>query len=115
MIPIAWALTYSGLAAICFAMPSHWRKLAPRPPRPRMSAGLRIAGSMALLLSLFTCFRLHGFAIGSLVWLGVLSFTGLALIGLLAWTPRGAALLCVGGPVIVLLLHIIAQTPSFAF
>ena len=115
MIPIAWALAYSGLAAICFAMPSHWRKLAGGALSPRMSTVLRIAGSIALLLSLVTCFRMHGFAIGSLVWLGVLSCTGLALIGLVAWTPRGAALLCAGGPIIVLLIHIISQTRLFAF
>ena len=110
MIPMAWPLTYCGLAAICFAMPSHWRKLAQGAPRPRTSTGLRIAGSLALLLSLVTCFQLHGFAIGSLVWLAVLSITGLVLIGLVAWTPRSAALLCVGGPMLVLLMHIIAQT-----
>ena len=115
MIPIAWALAYSGLAAICFAMPSHWRKLAGGAPSVRTSTVLRTAGSIALLSSLVICLRLHGIAIGSLVWLGVLSCTGLGLIGLVAWTPRGAALLCAGGPIIVLLIHIISQTRLFAF
>ena len=92
MMALAFALAYGGFTAICFAMPSHGRKLGVVPGRA-IAAGLRSLGSAGLLASLYACALHWGWVDGSVAWFGVLSVAGLALIGTLAVNARLALLI----------------------
>jgi hypothetical protein len=105
MIVLLFALSYSGLAGLCFAMPVHARKLVGTPLTQPWLTGLRILGSAMLLASLIGCASNWNWAMGCLAWFGILSVTGLALIGLLSLNARMAALLALGGAVIAAMLR----------
>jgi hypothetical protein len=92
MIALAFALTYTGWAALCFAMPSHARSLRERPFARPIVVALRILGSTALLLALFASAATWGWTNGTTAWFGILTIACLCLIGLLAVHARAALL-----------------------
>lgn len=92
MIALAFALTYAGWAAICFAMPAHARKLRRHPFGRIIIAMLRVAGSVALAMALAICAAAWGWPHGSMAWFGILTIACLSLIGLLAVSARAALL-----------------------
>ena len=101
---MALALSYAGLASLCFAMPAHWRHLrAGKAPRV-LAGGLRVLGSALLLAALVLCAARRGWPIGSVAWFGMVSAAGLALIGLLALNARLALGIAFGGPILAALL-----------
>ena len=106
MIALAFALTYTGWAALCFAMPSHARSLRGRPFIQPIVVMLRCIGTIALLVALPVTAQAWGWSNGTTAWFGILTIACLALIGLLATNPKLAVLPLVGLPmaaVIVLL------------
>jgi hypothetical protein len=105
MIALLFALSYSGLAGLCLAMPVHARKLLGTPPRRLWAAALRFLGGALLLESLMGCTSSWGWAMGCIAWFGIASVAGLTLVGLLALNARTAALLALAGPVIAIILR----------
>lgn len=106
MMALAFALTYTGWAALCFAMPSHARSLHGRPFVRPVVVMLRCVGTIALLLALPVTAQACGWPNGTTAWFGILTISCLALIGLLAANPKVALLPLVGLPtaaIIVLL------------
>lgn len=96
MTTAAFALAYAGWAALSLAMGRHYRQVAGRAPAPHLATGLRLTGTVALVLSLFACANASGWSVGTVVWFGILSATGLAWIALLAGAPRLALLVVPG-------------------
>ena len=107
MIALAFALTYAGWAALCFAMPSHARSLRGRPFVRPIVVMLRCVGTMALLLSLPVTTQSWGWANGTTAWFGILTIGCLTLTGMLATNAKVALLPLVGLPTaaIVVLLR----------
>ncbi|WP_398482158.1 DUF3325 domain-containing protein [Tardiphaga sp.] len=98
MIALAFALTYTGWAALCFAMPSHARSLRGRPFIQPIVVTLRCIGTIALLVALPVTAQAWGWPSGTTAWFGILTVACLALIGLLAINPKVALLPLVGLP-----------------
>lgn len=106
MIALAFALTYAGWAALCFATPSHARSLRGRPFVQPIVVMPRCVGIIALFVALPVTAQSWGWANGTTAWFGILTIACLKLIGLLAINPKIALLLLVGLPtaaIIVLL------------
>ena len=89
---LAIALCYAGMAGLCLAMDRHhsqvWKHKAPT--RQRL---LRVAGGLLLAVAVWPCVLIWGGAVGPVVWLGMLSVGAFALVLLLPYRPRTAALL----------------------
>jgi hypothetical protein len=107
MIALAFALTYTGWAALCFAMPSHARSLRGRPFTQPIVVTLRCIGIIALVVALPVTAQAWGWPSGTTAWFGMLTIACLALIALLATNPKVVLLPLVGLPVaaIVVLLR----------
>lgn len=106
MIALAFALTYTGWVALCFAMPSHARSLRGRPFIQPIVVTLRCIGTIALLVALPVTAQAWGWPNGTTAWFGILTIACLGLISLLAANPKVALLPLVGLPaatIIVLL------------
>ncbi len=104
MIALAFALTYAGWSAICFAMPSHARSLRGRPFFQPIVVILRCVGTIALFLALPVTAQSWGWANGTTAWFGILTIACLTLIGLLATNPKLALLPLVGLPTAVIIV-----------
>lgn len=88
MIAVMLLLAYGGLTALCLAMNRHYRQVRFGAPDRRFKVLMRINGSILLLLALVLGIDGRGPTIGPVVWFGVLSVSGLALIFLLPYYPR---------------------------
>lgn len=102
MIALAFALAYTGWAALCFAMPSHARAMRGRPFIQHIVVTLRCIGTIALLVALPVTAQAWGWPNGTTAWFGILTIACLALIGLLATNPKVALLPLVGLPMAAL-------------
>jgi hypothetical protein len=102
MMVLALALTYTGWAALCFAMPSHARSLHGRPFIQPIVVTLRCIGTAALVVALTLTAKAWGLSNGTMAWFGILTICCLTLIGLLALSPKAALLPLVGLPAAVL-------------
>lgn len=98
MIALAFALTYTGWAALCFAMPSHARSLRGRPFIQPIVVTLRCIGTIALVVALPMTAQAWGWPNGTTAWFGILTICCLAFIGLLAISPKAALSPLVGLP-----------------
>ncbi|MDP3169417.1 MAG: DUF3325 domain-containing protein [Polaromonas sp.] len=92
MAVTAWCTAFSGFAALSLAMDRHHedsygRGMSPGVRRP----WLRLAGTVALLLSLAACLVIQGPTQGWVLWLGVLTAGALVLVVVLSYVPRRAA------------------------
>ncbi|HEY8427941.1 MAG TPA: DUF3325 domain-containing protein [Sandaracinaceae bacterium] len=99
MSALALTLAYAGFTAVCLAMERHHRQLLGRPPARRTATSLRATGFVLLGLALAACLLTYDGSVGVILWLGLLTAAGLALVFLLPYAPRLAAGLAVGGPV----------------
>lgn len=97
-----FALTYSGLAALCFAMNRHGRHAAnevlKRDLSPLQRHGLRALGWCALTVSLLMAAAHTGWPMGTVEWFGTLTTSAVSFVLLLTFVPRLAAGLAVGLP-----------------
>ena len=93
-----FALTYSGLAALCFAMHRHGREVLKRDLSPLQRHGLRALGWGVLTVSLFMAAAHAGWPIGTVEWFGMLTASAVSFVLLLTYVPRLAAGLAVGLP-----------------
>jgi hypothetical protein len=87
---VGLCLAYAGFAALALAMDRHYADAFGRgeSPSPLLRRGMQWAGSLGLVLSLATIIAQVGWAIGSVIWLGVLTLAALPLALLLAYAPR---------------------------
>ena len=105
MIPLALALAYAGFTALCLAMERHYGEVfGLRRVPARRALALRITGWALLALSLPPCVVARGWAMGVVLWCGVLSAAVLPLVLLLPYAPRLAAWLAPALPPIAALL-----------
>ncbi|OZI74214.1 DUF3325 domain-containing protein [Bordetella genomosp. 12] len=96
----AFCLAYAGFTALSMAMDRHFEDVFDRPLSVGLRRSLRLGGTLALAVSLLLCARLHGWSYGSVLWIGMLSLSGLVLIWIMTYRPRlawgaGAACLAV--------------------
>jgi hypothetical protein len=87
---VGLCFAYAGFAALALAMDRHYADAFGRgeSPSPFLRRGMQWAGSLGLSLSLATIVAHAGWAIGSVLWLGVLTLAALPLAVLLAYVPR---------------------------
>lgn len=103
-----FALTYTGWAALCFAMSRHAREALRREPPPLQRHLLRAAGWLALTVSLLLAATEAGWPIGTVQWLGMLTASAVSFVLLLTYYPRLAAGLGLGLPGCAALVHALA-------
>jgi hypothetical protein len=82
-------LSIAGFAWLALAMDAHWQQVrGSGRPTPGTRILLRVAGGMALLLSLVLCNLPDHATIASLVWVMALTAGALLVAFTLAWRPR---------------------------
>jgi hypothetical protein len=102
---LGFALAYAGFVALALAMHRHHRRVWHRsvPGGARML--LRMTGVVCLCLAFAACVVHVGWSVGPVLWLGLLTASGLGLAVLLCYAPRvalgGALLLLPAGAVAV--------------
>lgn len=92
MALLAFALACTGFAALALAMDRHHRQVWQRPAPGRRGVLLRVAGAVALGASLAACIAHSGWAVGAVLWLGLLSATASAVALVLTYRPQLFAL-----------------------
>lgn len=105
-----FALTYTGWAALCFAMSRHAREVLRRELKPIQRHLLRGAGWIALTVSLFLAAAHAGWPIGTVEWFGMLTASAVSFVLLLTYLPRLAAGLGLGLPICVIAGHFLVST-----
>ncbi|MDD0842481.1 DUF3325 domain-containing protein [Pseudomonas sp. Gutcm_11s] len=86
-------LAYAGMVGLCQGMERHYKKVWQRLPAPMLRRGLRVGGWCLLVASFAACVAAWGWAMGPVGWFGQISLAGFALVMLLPYRPRLAALL----------------------
>ena len=83
-------LTFSYLALGCMALAifSHFRDSFKQPPTQAQSRGLYWVGWSILIASYYLGISYLGFAYGSILFIGILSFAGLLVILTASYRPR---------------------------
>jgi len=104
-----FALTYSGWAALCFAMSRHARELLQREPTPLQRHLLRTAGWIALIVSLLMAAARAGWPIGTVEWFGMLTASAVSFVLVLTYYPRLAAGLGLGLPICAWMGHFLVS------
>jgi hypothetical protein len=104
-----FALTYTGWAALCFAMSRHGREVLQRELSPLQRHLLRAAGWLALASSLFMVAARGGWPIGTVEWLGMLTASAVSFVLLLSYYPRLAAGLGLGMPVFAAMANLLVH------
>jgi hypothetical protein len=104
MRSIEFALSYNGLLALCLAMPKHYRQVFARAPGETPVHLFRLGGWLSLSASLAASVATNGWSFGPVEWIGMVAFTGLALVFMLPYLPRLAAL---SGLVLILAASIV--------
>ncbi len=79
MVMLALLLSVAGFAALALSMPRHHRDLFGRPPSPRRTRALFIAGWVFLAAALMPCIAASGWPVGLTVWFGTVSIAGFAV------------------------------------
>ncbi len=95
---LAFGLAYAGYCGLCLAMNRHHGEVFGAPPAPDRARLLRIGGWVGLAASLGLCVAARGFALGAVLWIGLLVAAGLLLVLLLPYRPRLGAALALGIP-----------------
>jgi hypothetical protein len=88
MIVLAFCLAYAGLCSLCLAMPAHFKELIGREARAHERLGMRALGWSAQGLALSACFIARGAAVGTILYLGIVTVAALALVLMLPYRPR---------------------------
>lgn len=97
---MAFALTYTGFAALSLAMNRHARDVLQRELSGAQRLALRIAGCGSLALSLFLAAAHSRWPVGTVEWFGMLTASAVSFVLLLTYSARVAAALAVGLPVL---------------
>ena len=98
-------LAYAGMVGLCQGMERHYKQVWQQLPTAAVRRGLRIAGWALLAASFAACVAAWGWAMGPVGWFGQISLAGFALILLLPYRPRLAAVL----PLVALPLCVLCQ------
>lgn len=86
-----------GMAWFALAMNVHWQQVRGESPLPRSTAvALRVAGVIAIALSLWLCLGVDHVSMASLVWVMSLAAAALIVAFTLSWRPRLLAWLSLG-------------------
>ena len=88
MILSSFGLTYGAFTALSLAMDRHQRDVFGRRLPPGPTRALRILGWAALPASLTPCILAQGWAIGPVLWCGLLSLAAGLLVLLISYAPR---------------------------
>lgn len=86
----AFALNYTGLTLLAFAMAVHHRTVFGRVPEPRTALAYRVAGWALLAVALVASLFALGWQVGLVAWITMLGAGGFALTQLLTFAPRFA-------------------------
>ncbi|MDR3002977.1 MAG: DUF3325 domain-containing protein [Acidovorax sp.] len=90
---LALALSFTGMAALAFAMDRHYEQLTGRYEIPLAQRWLlRCLGTVALVAAIFPCVAAWGTTVGAVAWLGWISVAALAVVALISAAPRWAGL-----------------------
>ena len=87
----ALLLALAGFAALALSMHRHHRDLFGGPPSRWRVVALRSVGWALLGLSLAACSLESGWAVGPLLWIGLLTLAALVVVLTLTYRPRGTA------------------------
>ncbi len=98
-------LAYAGMVGLCQGMERHYKQVWQQLPTMLVRRGLRVVGWALLVASFAACVMAWGWAMGPVGWFGQISLAGFALILLLPYRPRLAALL----PLVALPLWALSQ------
>ena len=93
-----FALTYTGWVALCLSMSRHAHDILQRELSPLQRRLLRVAGWLALTMSLLLAAARTGWPIGTVEWFGMLTASAVSFVLLLSFYPRLAAGLGLGLP-----------------
>ncbi|WP_211165797.1 DUF3325 domain-containing protein [Azoarcus sp. TTM-91] len=108
----ALLLCYAGMTALCLAMDRHHNQVLRRAPAASARQGFRWAGWLLLALAVVPCAWAWGLSIGVIAWFGFLSAGALALVFMLPYGPRFAAMLGAGSVVASLLMMLIVKVST---
>ncbi|WP_458097566.1 DUF3325 domain-containing protein [Roseomonas sp. WA12] len=93
MILTSFGLTYGAFTALSLAMDRHQRDVFGRKLPPHRTRALRLLGWGALPLSLVPCILVQGWAIGPVLWCGLLALAAGLLVLLIPYAPRAVPVL----------------------
>lgn len=88
MALLALVTAYVGFALLALAMDRHYRQVRGGQPVPALRVRWRAGGSLGLVLSLAACVMHDGWSHGLVLWWGVLSTSGIAVVLMLSLAPR---------------------------
>ena len=89
---LALALSFTGMAALAFAMDRHYEQLTGNYELPAAQRWLlRCVGVMALVAAIWPCAVAWGATVGSIAWLGWMSVAALTVVLLISAAPRWAS------------------------
>jgi hypothetical protein len=92
LLLLAVGCSVAGMAWLALAMDAHWRQVRGAvAARRAVVLGLRLAGALALAVSLLLCLRADHPTMAALVWVMSLAVGGLCVAFALAWRPRALA------------------------
>jgi hypothetical protein len=93
MILSSFGLTYGAFTALSLAMDRHQRDVFGRKLAPHQSRALRLIGWAVLPASVVPCIMTQGWAIGPVLWCGLLSIAAGLLVLLIPYAPRAVPVL----------------------
>ncbi|WP_027014561.1 DUF3325 domain-containing protein [Comamonas composti] len=94
IVACALALSLAGMLLLSQAMDRHCSQVLERAePGLALRVVLRLLGTALMVLALWWCLQGWGPSVGSVAWLGWMSAAALGVAWLLAYAPRGGALL----------------------
>jgi|APAra7269096714_1048519.scaffolds.fasta_scaffold02755_13 hypothetical protein len=88
-----------GFGWLALAMDTHWEQVyGEAAPKAATARNLRVAGALALALSLGLCLRADHPSMAALVWLMLLAGAAATIAATLSWRPRWLRPLWPGSP-----------------
>jgi hypothetical protein len=94
---LASLLCYLGFTGLCLSMTRHYGELVHGKLSATRGRTLRVAGWLALLLSLWAAVSAAGWGIGLVQWFAALMASALALLFLIPYRPRLVLMLAAAG------------------
>ncbi|SEL12382.1 Protein of unknown function [Pseudoxanthomonas sp. GM95] len=88
MILLALALAFAGFGSLALSMERHWRETFGQMRERRSPHASRLAGFSALVLALWPCVRVWGWAMGCIGYWGVLAAAAAPVLLILSFWPR---------------------------
>lgn len=88
LLAVAGLASYGGFACLAMAMAEHWEQAGGVPGRHvQRRRTLRLAGTLLLCVAPLLCVWRDGPSFGVLLWLMLLSASGIAVAFTLSWRP----------------------------